>query len=157
MYYMHDSLLPENQEKLVIQVAPYGPEFLPGDCADIPVTMDEQVQKAVDCFNAGDLEGVLDLYAENASAEDPVGTPVHQGKDALRQFYVTAIETKGQLELVAPMRGSQGNCAAMAFDVKLNLPSGPATVRVIDVMSFDEECRITSMRAFWGPDDFISG
>ncbi len=53
MYYMHDSLLPENQEKLVIQVAPYGPEFLPGDCADIPVTMDEQVQKAVDCFNAG--------------------------------------------------------------------------------------------------------
>ena len=120
-------------------------------------SMKAAMRAYIDCFNAGDLEGVLDLYAENASAEDPVGTPVHQGKDALRQFYVTAIETKGQLELVAPMRGSQGNCAAMAFDVKLNLPSGPATVRVIDVMSFDEECRITSMRAFWGPDDFISG
>jgi uncharacterized protein (DUF849 family) len=37
----------------VIQVAPYGPEFLPGDSDDIPVTMDEQVQKAVDCWNAG--------------------------------------------------------------------------------------------------------
>ncbi|MCP2316383.1 Uncharacterized conserved protein, DUF849 family [Nocardia amikacinitolerans] len=53
MRYLDDSLLPENQEKLVIQVAPYGPEFLPGDSDDIPVTMDEQIQKAVDCYNAG--------------------------------------------------------------------------------------------------------
>ncbi|MFE3547992.1 3-keto-5-aminohexanoate cleavage protein [Streptomyces kronopolitis] len=53
MHFLDDSLLPENQEKLVIQVAPYGPEWLPGDSDDIPVTMDEQVQKAVDCYNAG--------------------------------------------------------------------------------------------------------
>jgi uncharacterized protein (DUF849 family) len=51
--FFDDSLLPENQEKLVIQVAPYGPEWLPGDSDDIPLTMDEQVQKAVDCWNAG--------------------------------------------------------------------------------------------------------
>ena len=53
MHFLDDSLLPENHEKLVIQVAPYGPEFLPSDSDDIPVTMDEQVQKAVDCYNAG--------------------------------------------------------------------------------------------------------
>jgi uncharacterized protein (DUF849 family) len=53
MHFLDDSLLPENQEKLVIQVAPYGPQWVPGDSDDIPVTMDEQVQKAVDCYNAG--------------------------------------------------------------------------------------------------------
>lgn len=53
MQFFDDSLLPENQQKLVIQVAPYGPEWVPGDSDDIPVTMDEQVQKAVDCWNAG--------------------------------------------------------------------------------------------------------
>ena len=53
MHFFDDSLLPENQEKLVIQVAPYGPQWLPGDSDDIPVTMEEQVQKAVDCYNAG--------------------------------------------------------------------------------------------------------
>lgn len=53
MQFLDDSLLPENQQPLVIQVAPYGPEFLPGDSDDIPVTLDEQVQKAVDCWNAG--------------------------------------------------------------------------------------------------------
>jgi uncharacterized protein (DUF849 family) len=53
MQFLDDSLLPENQEPLVIQVAPYAPSFFPRDSDDIPVTMDEQVQKAVDCWNAG--------------------------------------------------------------------------------------------------------
>ena len=53
MQFFDDSLLPENQQPLVIQVAPYGPEWIPADSTDIPVTMDEQVQKAVDCYNAG--------------------------------------------------------------------------------------------------------
>ncbi|MFV0644797.1 MAG: 3-keto-5-aminohexanoate cleavage protein [Sphingomonadaceae bacterium] len=54
MQFLDDSLLPQNQDKLVITVAPYGPEWMPSDFPeDIPVTMEEQVQKAVDCYNAG--------------------------------------------------------------------------------------------------------
>ncbi|SDE88175.1 Beta-lactamase [Variovorax sp. CF079] len=53
MHFLDDSLLPENQEPLVIQAAPYGPQWLPGDSDDIPVSMADQVQKAVDCYNAG--------------------------------------------------------------------------------------------------------
>jgi uncharacterized protein (DUF849 family) len=52
MYYTDDSILPENMAPLIITAAPYGPEWVPGD-ADIPVTWDEQVQTAVDCYNAG--------------------------------------------------------------------------------------------------------
>ncbi|MES2016922.1 MAG: 3-keto-5-aminohexanoate cleavage protein [Pseudomonadota bacterium] len=53
MHFLDDALLPENQEKLVIQVAPYGPQWVPGDSDDIAVTMAAQIQKAVDCYNAG--------------------------------------------------------------------------------------------------------
>jgi uncharacterized protein (DUF849 family) len=53
VHFHDDSLFPENQEKLVIQAAPYGPEWLPGDAEDLPLTMDEHVQAAVDCYNAG--------------------------------------------------------------------------------------------------------
>ena len=53
MHFFDDSLLPENQQKLVIQAAPYGPQFLPSDSDDIAVSMDAQIQKAVDCWNAG--------------------------------------------------------------------------------------------------------
>jgi uncharacterized protein (DUF849 family) len=54
MNFLDDALFPENQEPLVITVAPYGPEWMPSDFPeDIPVSMDAQVQKAVDCWNAG--------------------------------------------------------------------------------------------------------
>ncbi|QUD88349.1 3-keto-5-aminohexanoate cleavage protein [Phenylobacterium montanum] len=53
MHFLDDALFPEHQQPLVITAAPYGPEFLPSDSDDIPVSMDEQVQKAVDCWNAG--------------------------------------------------------------------------------------------------------
>jgi len=54
MQFMDDSLLPETQEKLVITVAPYGPEWTPSDFPeDLPLTMDQHVQQAVDCYNAG--------------------------------------------------------------------------------------------------------
>ena len=54
MYFDDDALLPENQDELIITAAPYGPEWAPSDFPeDVPVTMDEQIQKAVDCYNAG--------------------------------------------------------------------------------------------------------
>lgn len=67
MHFLDDSLLPENQQPLVIQVAPYGPEFLPEDSTDIPVTMDEQIQKAVDCYNAGAT--VLHVHCREADGK----------------------------------------------------------------------------------------
>ena len=54
MNFLDGALFPENQDKLVITASPYGPEWVPEDFPeDIAVTMDEQVQKAVDCYNAG--------------------------------------------------------------------------------------------------------
>ena len=54
MNFLDGSLFPENHEKLVITAAPYGPEWMPSDFPeDIAVTMQEQIQKAVDCYNAG--------------------------------------------------------------------------------------------------------
>ncbi|WP_409428842.1 3-keto-5-aminohexanoate cleavage protein [Mycobacterium sp. SMC-11] len=54
MHFHDDSLLPECQEKLVITCAPYGPEWELDDFRDdLPVSVAEHVQKAVDCYEAG--------------------------------------------------------------------------------------------------------
>jgi uncharacterized protein (DUF849 family) len=56
MYFTDDSLLPENQPPLMITAAPYGPMWMPQYCTPeqkLPVTWDEQVQVARDCYNAG--------------------------------------------------------------------------------------------------------
>lgn len=61
MNFLDGHLFPENQDPLVITAAPYGPEWLPSDFPeDIPVTMDEQIRKAVDCYRAG--ASVLHLH-----------------------------------------------------------------------------------------------
>ncbi|WP_437336035.1 3-keto-5-aminohexanoate cleavage protein [Sorangium sp. So ce394] len=70
MNFMDDSLFPENQEKLVITVAPYGPEWEPADFPeDIAVTMAEQVQKAVDCYNAGATVVHVHVHARDADGK----------------------------------------------------------------------------------------
>ena len=54
----------------------------------------------------------------------------------------------------SPIRGSHGNEAALAFDVEFTPPDSPRLrIRSVDVCQFDADCRITSLRAFWGPDD----
>jgi uncharacterized protein (DUF849 family) len=54
LYFTDDSLLPENQEPLIITAAPIGPLWLPSDFPeDVPVSWDEQVQRAVECYEAG--------------------------------------------------------------------------------------------------------
>jgi steroid delta-isomerase len=118
-------------------------------------TLKQAMQAYIDRYNADDLEGVVGLYADDATVEDPVGTPVKAGKAAIRDFYKYAMTTGARLSLAAPIRGSHGKAAAMAFDVKLNYQGASMVIRVIDVMTFDEHGKFTSMKAYWGPSDMI--
>ncbi len=120
--------------------------------------MDEKSMKAamqeyVDAFNRVDVDGIVALYADDATVEDPVGSPPKVGKAAIAEFYQMAIKTGAKLALAAPIRGSHGNAAAMAFDVQLNMPEGSAVIRVIDVMTFNADGKFASMRAYWGAGD----
>ena len=61
MNFLDGHLFPENQPPLIITAAPYAPGWLPSDFPeDIPVTMEAQIQKAVDCYEAG--ASVLHLH-----------------------------------------------------------------------------------------------
>lgn len=118
-------------------------------------TMKAAMQAYIDCFNRSDAAAIADLYSEDATVEDPVGSPVKKGKAEVAAFYKMAVATGAKLKLAAPIRASHGNSAAMAFDVQLNMPTGEAIIQVIDVMTFDEAGKFTSMRAFWGKSDMV--
>lgn len=61
MNFLDGHLYPENQQPLIITAAPYAPGWIPSDFPeDIPITMAEQIQKAVDCYEAGAM--VLHLH-----------------------------------------------------------------------------------------------
>ena len=111
------------------------------------------MQAYIDRMNAGDLAGVVALYAADATIEDPVGSgKVVSGKAAIEEFYKGSMQTQAQLKLSAPIRTSHSDSAAMAFEVTLNW-GGLMTISVSDVMTFNAQGEFTSMRASWGPED----
>lgn len=116
-------------------------------------TMKAAMQAYIDAFNSGNPTAILALYAPEATVEDPVGSPVKRGGAEIGAFYTHSIATGAKLSLDAPIRGSHGNSAAMAFSAKI----GPVTVRVIDIMTFDEAGKFTSMKAYFGPGDILQG
>jgi len=121
--------------------------------------MKEAMQAYIDLFNRADAAAIADLYADDATVEDPVGKPLKKGKAEIAAFYQYAIKTGAQLKLAAPIRASQGNSAAMAFDVNLTMPpdqgGARAVIHVIDVMTFNDAGKFSSMRAFWGMSDMV--
>lgn len=118
-------------------------------------TMRQAMQAYIDLFNVSDAAGIAELYAEDATVEDPVGTELKVGKPAIAAFYKMAVATGAKLKLAASIRASHGNSAAMAFEVELNMPEGRAVIRVIDVMTFNDAGKFTSMRAYWGKEDMV--
>jgi uncharacterized protein (DUF849 family) len=67
MHFIDDSLRPENHQPQVTQAASYRSQWLRGDTDDVPVTMADQVQKAVDCYNAGPM--VLHVHVREADGK----------------------------------------------------------------------------------------
>lgn len=119
--------------------------------------MKNTLQRYLDAYNRQDLDAVVALYREDASVEDPYGTPARQGREEILAFYRQAMASGARLSLSAPIRGSHGDAAAMAFDAVLDGPQGRVRVSVIDVMTFDEAGLIRSMRAYFGPGDIQAG
>ncbi|NMM01740.1 SnoaL-like domain-containing protein [Paraburkholderia sp. RP-4-7] len=109
----------------------------------------------IEAFNAADASRVIALFADNASIEDPVGTPLKEGKSEIETFYTYATSVGARLELMAPPRGSHGNSASISFRVHITAQDGrPAHIDVTDVMDFDAAGKILRMRAYWGADDY---
>ena len=104
-------------------------------------------------INRGDKAGILALFAPDATIEDPVGSPIKSG-DAIKAWFDDTVAFGTQIRPVAPIRGSHANAAALTFDVTFQPPDGPRMlIRSLDVCTFDEQGRITSLKAYWGPDD----
>ena len=116
-------------------------------------SMRHALQAYVDAFNRGDADTVIALFADDATVEDPYGKPAMAGKEAFGSFFKYAVELGAKLTLQAPIRASQGDAAAMCFDVKVFYQDAMQLIRVIDVMTFNDAGKIKSMRAYWGVSD----
>ena len=114
----------------------------------------EAITKAVNRYletvSQGRPDDIAALYAQDATVEDPVGSELHIGRQAIRGFYTRVENVESKTEVVT-LR-VLGNEAAYFW----RLIIGGMTIEIISVMTFDEDGKIASMKAYWGPDNITS-
>jgi len=118
-------------------------------------TMHAVVHRYIAALNAADLDAIVALYADDATVEDPVGTPPHRGHAAIRAFYAKSLAIKLDVALEGPVRAA-ANEAAFAFCVRLHWQGRDMAIRPIDVFRFNEAGKIASMRAIFGPENMTA-
>ena len=101
-------------------------------------------------FSAEDKEGWLDLFAEDAWIEDPVGTPRRHGRKEIADFWDEVHTVPDEVELrplgIVTVIGDEG---IFTMQARAKLGESIFGVDIIDLMSFDEAGKITTMRAFF--------
>jgi len=115
-----------------------------------PVAMEAAVNEYVAAFEAGSADRVAALYAADATVEDPIGSPIHHGREAIRAFYAESMKTGATLKLEGPVRVA-GDYAVFPFSVNLHWEGSDKRIDVIDTFRFNENTEVVEMRAFWGP------
>jgi steroid delta-isomerase len=110
----------------------------------------ETIENYWKAFTAGDRDAWVALFSDDATVEDPIGSPVNRGKDAIGAFFDAAHSLADSIELRSlDITAVVGNEAAFAMEIRPNIGGTMFVLEAIDVMTFADDGRITSQRAFW--------
>ena len=73
----------------------------------------------------------------------------------MRAFYAEACQGVAKAELTGNPRVA-GNEVAFPFNVTAGAPGQQVVINIIDIFKFNEDGKIATMRAFWGPNNMTS-
>ncbi len=117
-----------------------------------PEQIAETVRRYVDGLGKLSPQEIVALYAEDGVVEDPVGTEPHRGREALLEFYAGTVAVPMATELLT-LKVVPGQ-AAFHFRMRVFIdPQNPLIIAPIEIMTFGDGGKITSMKAYWSPDD----
>lgn len=106
------------------------------------------VARYIEAFDKGDTGIIAELFAADATVEDPVGSPVRRGLDEIKAFYQSSFDMGVKLVLVGKPRCA-GNSVAFSFEAVV----GNMRISPIDVFELDDSGRVKSMRAYWNEEN----
>ena len=106
-------------------------------------------ERYVELLTAQDHEGIVALFADDATVEDPVGGEVHIGRHAIAGFYKNIEGAPKETDLLT-LRVA-GHEAAFVFAITVGAGEHRIRIEPIDVMVFDSEGKIASMKSYWSP------
>ncbi|WP_327144457.1 nuclear transport factor 2 family protein [Nocardia sp. NBC_01327] len=110
------------------------------------------VEQYVKLVATGPTDDIVKLYAADATVEDPIGSEPRRGHEAIRELYA-ALEHVSERQTEIHTLKVAGKHAAVSFTLVTKFGDQQMTLSPIDIMEFDDEGKIVSMRAYWGQDD----
>jgi steroid delta-isomerase len=115
----------------------------------------ETVNRYLELAAQGKVDDIVELYAGDGTVEDPVGGEVHIGREAIRGFYSMIPAGNNETEMFT-LR-SLGQEAAFYWALTVELGGNRVRIEIISTMTFNDDGKIASMKAYWGPDNITQG
>lgn len=117
-----------------------------------PETMQTLVARYFAATRAMDLEAWLSCFADDAVSHDPYGAPPIQGKEGLRQFFLSVAGAFIEIGFTENLVVVTGNRAAVKFTLRgIDRNGNAATGEGIDVFEFNDRGVIQTMWGYWNP------
>jgi len=112
--------------------------------------MRAKVEAYAAAHSAGDIDGIVEVFAPDAVVADPVDQPAHHGREAIRAFFAGTHDFVDSMELrvTGPIRAVD-RFAAVPFQAVSVVGGSKVAVDIIDVFTFDDAGLIADMRAYW--------
>lgn len=133
------------------------PEAQSADSKPSTEEMTAHVEKYAAAHSAGDIDGIVALFAEDAVVVDPVDQPAYVGREAFRGFFVGAHDISDSMELLitGPVRVA-GVFAAVPLRAVSTIGDIKVAVDIIDVFTFGDDGQFVDMKAYWDPAAMIT-
>ncbi len=117
---------------------------------DLTTKIGAAVDRYIELLTIGDTEAIADLYADGATVEDPIGAPVRSTREELIEFYGLVCNLD---EHIATLKWKKiaGDTAVFEFHLLTKAGDAGFEITPIDIMVFDDDGKVKSMRAVWNP------
>ena len=122
-------------------------------------TAQKLAEQSIALTKAGDKQGWLDLFADDALVQDPVGKSFldpsgkgHQGIEAIGKFW-DSCRTHGTTEGTIRESFAAGDSCANLLTLVTTMPDGrQSVVKNVTVYNANSDGKLSSLQAYWNMD-----
>jgi steroid Delta-isomerase len=114
----------------------------------------EMIEAAIDTYLRAlrdmNADAFADAFAPDGVSNDPVGTPAHEGRAAIREALQGVLDACERVSLTPDQVFVAGNNAALKWTGQLTAKGGASiTFEGIDVIQVNDEGKIQTLNAYW--------
>jgi steroid delta-isomerase len=121
-----------------------------------PAALKAVAERYAEVASGRDVEAYVDLFAEDAVIVDPVGTPPHVGRQAVRAFRQSAVDAVSSMDFT--IHGTRAAGDHVAFNFVVEATVGGAKMHIEGIETFQiEGGKIKTMTAVWSEADATFG